>query len=149
MRIGINLLYLIPGIVGGTETYAAGLLQGLANIGFDEEYIIFSNREAFDWPLPDRLNFRQVVCPIHGSNRAKRYFFEQFEFPKLLRDHRIDLIHSLGYIGPIKTSCPAVVTIPDLNFVDLARTMPFQKRLILLLRTSNKQNRNLLNAHWN
>lgn len=131
MRIGINLLYLLPGIVGGTETYAAGLLYGLAKIFFEEEFVVFVNREAADWPLPDRPNFKRVVCPVNGTNRAKRYFFEQVKFAKLLRDHRIDLIHSLGYIGPIKTSCPAVVTIPDLNFVDLARTMPFQRRLIL------------------
>jgi len=32
MRIGLNLLYLLPGVVGGTETYAAGLLHGLAQI---------------------------------------------------------------------------------------------------------------------
>ncbi|MCG2679940.1 MAG: hypothetical protein L6455_08230 [Kiritimatiellae bacterium] len=34
MRIGLNLLYLLPGIVGGTKTYAAGLwslYQALAN----------------------------------------------------------------------------------------------------------------------
>ena len=30
MIVGLNLLYLLPGVVGGTETYAAGLLHGLA-----------------------------------------------------------------------------------------------------------------------
>ncbi len=29
MKIGINLLYLLPGVVGGTETYAAGLVAGV------------------------------------------------------------------------------------------------------------------------
>jgi glycosyltransferase involved in cell wall biosynthesis len=131
MRIGINLLFLLPGMVGGTETYAAGLLYGLAKISSDEEFFVFVNREAAEWPLPHQPNFRRVVCPIQGINRAKRYYYEQVKFPKLLRDQKIDLVHSLGYVGPIKTACPSVVTIPDVNFVDVARNIPIQRRLIL------------------
>jgi glycosyltransferase involved in cell wall biosynthesis len=131
MRIGINLLYLLPGLVGGTETYAAGLLQGLANVSTDEEYFVFVNREAADWPLPTKPNIKRFLCPIRGSRRIHRYYYEQVRLPFLLRKLKIDLVHSLGYVGPVFSPCPAVVTIPDLNYVDLVKTIPIHRRLAL------------------
>lgn len=131
MRIGLNLLYLIPGMVGGTETYAAGLLQGLVTIAHDDEFFIFVNREASDWPLPTAPNLTRVICPMAASNRAERYYFEQTQLPRILRQYQIDLIHSLGYVGPVFCSCPSVLTIPDLNYVDLADTIPIHRRVPL------------------
>lgn len=131
MRVGINLLYLLPGIVGGTETYAAGLLHGLAAISPEDEFIVFVNREASQWPLPAVPNFTRVVCPVNGQNRGARYLFEQLRFPDYLRRHRIDLVHSLGYVGPLYCPCPSVLTIPDPNFIDVAHTMPLHRRLPL------------------
>lgn len=130
MRIGINLLYLIPGVVGGTETYAAGLLHGLASSDAGHEFVVFVNRNASQWTLPDG-NFIREVCPLDGRNRQKRYVFEQFRLPFLLRKHRIDLVHSLGYVGPIISPCPTVVTIHDTNYIDLATSMPIIRRIPL------------------
>ncbi len=131
MRIGINLLYLLPGIVGGTETYAAGLLGGLAGLEGEEEFVVFVNRESAEWPLPRAANFKRVVCPVQAANRGRRYGFEQLRFPFLLRRQGIDLVHSLGYVGPLFPGCRSVVTIHDLNSVDLAKSMPLHKRLVL------------------
>lgn len=131
MRIGINLLYLIPGVVGGTETYAAGLLSGLSQIDHENEFFIFVNQSAADWPIPENKNFIRVICPVEGPVRYRRYFFEQCRFPELLRQYKIDLIHSLGYVGPLRSPCPSVVTIPDLNYIDIAYTIGGGKRLML------------------
>jgi glycosyltransferase involved in cell wall biosynthesis len=131
MKIGINLLYLLPGVVGGTETYAAGLLQGLAEIDRRNEYIIFANRESESWPLPQVPNFTRVVCPIRAAGRAARYIFEQVRLPWLLAQYRIDVVHSLGYVGPLVAPCPSVVTIPDLNYVALKQAMPGRRRMLL------------------
>lgn len=131
MRIGINLLYLLPGIVGGTETYAAGLLHGLDRISTaEEEYIIFVNRESADWLLPENPKFKRVICPINGINRVKRYYYEQVNLKRLLQQYRISIIHSLGYVSPIRASCPSIVTIHDTNFVDLSRTIPLFRRYV-------------------
>ncbi len=133
MRIGINLLYLLPGIVGGMETYAAGLLYGLATIAPEHKFIVFVNQEATDWPLPTSSNFSRVVCPVTAANRAARYYFEQVKLPQLLRDWQVDLCHSLGYVGPVACPCPAVLTIPDPNYIDIAHTIPLHRRLPLRL----------------
>jgi len=131
MRIGINLLYLIPGVVGGTETYAAGLLSGLSQIDHENEFFIFVNQSAADWPIPENKNFIRVVCPVEGPVRYRRYFFEQCRFPDLLSQYKIDLLHSLSYVGPLRSPCPSVTTIHDLNFIDIARTIGLIKRIVL------------------
>jgi glycosyltransferase involved in cell wall biosynthesis len=130
MRVGINLLYLIPGIVGGTETYAAGLLRGLAQVASDDEFFIFVNRAAAGWPLPASSNFTRVVCPITGFNRVERYLYEQIGLPLLLRRYGVDIVHSLGYVGPVFTPCPSVLTVHDANFVDVS-SMPAWRRTVL------------------
>lgn len=131
MKIGINLLYLLPGVVGGTETYAAGLLRGLAETDRQNDYCVFVNRESEGWPLPQKANFNRVVCPIRAAGRASRYLFEQLRLPRLLARHRIDLVHSPGYVGPLFAPCPTVVTIPDLNYVAMGHTMPGVRRAAL------------------
>jgi glycosyltransferase involved in cell wall biosynthesis len=131
MKIGINLLYLLPGVVGGTETYAAGLLHGLAEIDQRNEYVVFVNRESESWPLPQAVNFTRVVCPIRAAGRASRYLFEQVRLPRLLAQYHIDVVHSLGYVGPLVAPCPSVVTIHDLNYITLRQTMSVVRRFAL------------------
>jgi glycosyltransferase involved in cell wall biosynthesis len=116
-------------VVGGTETYAAGLLHGLAEIDLRNEYFIFMNRESESWPLPQAVNFTRVVCPIRAAGRTARYFFEQVRLPRLLAQYHIDVVHSLGYVGPLVVPCPSVVTVPDLNYVTLRHTMPAGRRI--------------------
>jgi glycosyltransferase involved in cell wall biosynthesis len=131
MRIGLNLLYLLPGIVGGTETYAAGLLQGLAEVGREDEFIVFLNQESADWPLPQSSNFVRIVCPVRAGSRRKRYLFEQVRLPGLLRKHQVDVAHSLGYVAPLFTPCPSVVTVLDLNYRVFGNQMSVPRHLAL------------------
>ncbi len=117
MRIGINLLYMLPGVVGGTETYARELLNHLAAADPVNTYYIFVNREAAEWPLPQVVNFKRVVCPVGATRRSLRYAYEQLVLPLQLIALRINLVHSLGYVGSLITPCTAILTLPDLNFL--------------------------------
>lgn len=131
MRIGINLLYLLPGVVGGTETVATGLLNGLQAINASSDFILFVNQESAEWASTKFPTYETVVCPIFGCNRPKRYYYEQVKFPKLVQDYRIDLLHSLGYVSPLLVSCPTVVTVLDMNFKAFGKLMTWQRRLAL------------------
>ena len=131
MKIGINLLYLLPGIVGGTETYAAELLNGLSKVDGENEYLVFVNQESASWPIPGRENFRRILCSVKASNRAGRYFFEQVRLPKVLKENGVDLVHSLGYVGPLRPPCPVVLTLHDLNYRAIGDTMPWYRHLVL------------------
>lgn len=131
MVIGLNLLYLLPGIVGGTETYAVGLLRGLAQLPHTHDYLLFVNREAAEWASHHAPTFRRIVCPVDGVNRAARYRFEQMKLPGLASQLHVDVLHSLGYTSPLRVRCPSVVTVHDLNFATGAHSMPIARRLTL------------------
>ncbi|MGC9217039.1 glycosyltransferase family 4 protein [Acidithiobacillus sp.] len=116
MIIGLNLLYLLRGVNGGTESYARGLVDGLGRAGAKHEFVVYLNRSAADWPLPDAGNFRRAVCAVDGASRGVRYAYEQMVLPLRLRRDQVDVVHSLGYVGPLLVSCSSVVTIHDLNY---------------------------------
>jgi len=111
----LNLLYLRPGVSGGTETYAKGLLDGFGEVASDFDFVVFVSRAAATWPFPPGLRARRVVCSVSAESRAARHLFEQGAFPALLAETGIDLVHSLGYTGPWMSPCPSVVTIHDVN----------------------------------
>lgn len=146
MRIGLNLLYLLPGIVGGTETYASGLLHGLAAMDDRHDYLVFVNAESAFWPLPKASNIHRIVCPIRATNRLQRLAYEQLALPGLADGHRLDLLHSLGYIAPFKPPCPGVVTIHDMNTKGHGKSMSPAKRLLLslLVRLSARRSRHVI-----
>ncbi len=116
MRIGLNLLYLLPGIVGGSQTYAVSLIQALAALDTHNEYFLYLNRESENLELTAAANFRRIVCPVQAVRREARYVYEQLRLPGALRRDRIDLLHSLGYVGPLAPPCPQVVSILDLIY---------------------------------
>lgn len=131
MRIGLNLLYLIPDIVGGTETYAVSLIRALAAGNPGDEFVAFLNRNAADLDLGGTKNLIRVVCPVDARNRFRRYLFEQTKFPGVAGGRSLDVLHSLGYVGPFRTVCPQVVTIHDLNYVRQGETMNPLRRTAL------------------
>ncbi|MFB3897365.1 MAG: glycosyltransferase family 4 protein [bacterium] len=116
MRIGINTLFLVPGQVGGTETYLRGLIDGLSKIDNHNEYILFTNRENHDSIKVTASNFSKVQCKFYARNRLYRVFWEQTLFPRLIKKKQIDILHSPGYVSPIKVECKTVVTIPDMQY---------------------------------
>lgn len=131
MRVALNILYLIPGVVGGTQTYAVELIRALARLDTENEYLIYMNREAAELELTDAPNFRRVVCPIHAIRRPVRYAWEQAALPHQLRLRRIHVLHSLGYVGPLASPCRHVVTIHDLNYLHHENKIGGAKRNLL------------------
>ena len=133
MRIGLNLLFMIPGVVGGTETYARGLLEGFKRVRPNHEFVIFLNRESSGWVPNDGAGFRAVVCPVNAVSRSRRFVYEHVFLRREVRKYGIDLLHSLGYTSPVFLACPTVVTVPDLNFRAFGNLMPLPHRLMLSL----------------
>ena len=117
MKIALNLLYLIPGVVGGTETYARSLITALGRLDEDHEYTVYVNRESAELDITPADNFTRVVCPVVAMKRAYRYGWEQAILPLQLRQTKPDLVHSLGYVGPIASSKPQVVSVHDVNYL--------------------------------
>jgi len=131
MRIGINTLFMLPGKVGGTETYATSLIYSLAKIDHSNEYVPFVNRESASLSLVEQSNFHRVVCPFPARYRPLRYLWEQVILPWQALYCGLDVLHSLGYVSPLHLPCRSVVTIYDVNFCAIPKAFTFARRLIL------------------
>lgn len=117
-RVGLNLLYLVPGETGGMETYAMRLVPELAATRSDLELVAFVNREAFDALGREAFGPRVRVVPlrVRGRSRASRVAAEQLLLPRLLRRHGIELLHSLGGTAPARPGPPSVLTVHDVVY---------------------------------
>ena len=116
MRIGLNALFLLPGGVGGTEMYVRRLVRALAAAAPDDEFLLYVNLEAAGTfgELPS--NVRELRCDLAATQRPLRIAYEQLRLPWLARRDGVDVLHSLGYTGPLVAHCPTVVTLHDLNY---------------------------------
>ncbi len=117
MLIALNLLYLIPGVVGGTETYARSLIEALARQDDDNEYLVFVSREAAELDITPAPNFKRIICPVVAMQRAMRYTWEQVMLPLQLLREKPDAVHSLGYVSPLAARCPQIATVHDVNYL--------------------------------
>ena len=131
LHIGLNLLFIIPGQNGGTQVYSESLINALAALDQKDTFTVFVSEEGRTLELPAQPNFHKVACPVHAARREARYAYEQIAFPRLLRRYNLDLLHSLGYVCPLRAPCPSLVTIHDLNYLAIQDSMPRGKRLFL------------------
>lgn len=116
MLIGINLLYLIPDKVGGTETYARELITGMVkHLSKQDKLIIFCGKEVGE-TFSQAKQVKIVVLPLYSQNRVSRIIQEQTLLPYLCFVKKINILLSLGYSAPFIHHCPSIVTIHDLNW---------------------------------
>ena len=67
----MNLLWLVPGVVGGSEEYTTRLLPALADLApADLDFTLFVNGR-FDDAYPDSPRFRTVVAPGRPEPKAR------------------------------------------------------------------------------
>jgi glycosyltransferase involved in cell wall biosynthesis len=116
---------------GGTLTYSRELLSNLSKIVNSDSIVLFINKETKRQGLFSGLGLEESVCNIEGSNVANRYLYEQFILAGKVASAGCDVLHSLGYVGPIMPPCAHVVSIHDSNFAVPFNKMPLLKRHIL------------------
>ena len=116
MRVGLNLVYLVPGETGGMETYARELLPRLAARD-DLDLVAFVNEEAAaagDGPWGDVVPME--VVPVRARSRVQWVRGEQQHLPALAARAGVDVLHSLASTAPLRGPFTRVTTIHDLNF---------------------------------
>ncbi len=135
MRIGIDLLWVRPGICGGTESYIRNLLDGFAEYTSKEEYILFlaeDNVSSFEkYREFGNMHFR--VCPVRCANQGKRILWENLHLSKFAGREKVDIMFIPVYSKPI-TFCsriPYVSAIHDLQAKHYPQYFSLLRRLFL------------------
>jgi len=132
-RIGINLTWLVPGIVGGSEEYSVRLLEGLVGeIPAGVQVRLYGRADLFDSHPGLVDGFETVTMPIQPVSKLRRIVLEQTWLAEISRLD--DLVHHMGGTVPLRGR-PArqrqVVTIHDLQPLDLPGNFHRSKRLWL------------------
>ncbi len=116
MRIGIDArMYRLSGV----GTYLENLLNGLAELDGETEYLCFLREEDIGGFSPPGSNFRAIPClpPIYSLR-------EQWALPLLARRQGLNLIHYPHYASPLFNPCPAVITVHDLIHILFPKYLP-------------------------
>jgi glycosyltransferase involved in cell wall biosynthesis len=110
MRVGVDarLMYHQP---AGISRYTWHLLQALAELDKDDEFIVFQHRNHRT-PLIQQPNFRRATLFAPAHHRLEQYALavELYRYP-------LDLLHSTDFIPPLYSPCKTVITVHDLAFV--------------------------------
>ena len=134
MKIGVNTLFLVPGDVGGTETYLRETLKAAVKEYPEVDFILFTNNEntsLFQELFADKDNVRCICLRFNAARRYLRILFEQFLLPISAKSQNVDILWSPGYTSPLLSFCPQVVTVCDLQYKKFPEDMNWLERNVL------------------
>ena len=115
-QVGVNLLWLVPGVVGGSEEYTIRTLLGVAEQGRDDLDITVFCLRAFVDAHPDVAEaFTTVTLPLTGREKSMRLAAESSWLGYQSLHHDLDLLHHAGGIMPPLRGAPGVLTVHDLQ----------------------------------
>ena len=115
MRIAINGLHLIPGRLGGLETYLHELVRDLITARRpDSSIVIYCSAKYASAFQAYRQECQIVPIEVDVDRAIARIWFEQYGLVKLIKRDRIDVLHSSGYTAPVMKACRTVMTVHDL-----------------------------------
>lgn len=101
--IAIDLLWLRPGKVGGTESYIRNLLAGMSKLNDEFHFVLIcskDNSDSFDELITDR-RIERIVADIESKNIGKRIIWQNFHQNALLRKNGIRHCFTPVYCRPI------------------------------------------------
>lgn len=133
-RIGVNLLWLRPGVVGGSEEYTTRLLRALAEAPerTRDLHLTLFVLPAFVEAHPDLVAaYPTVTATVDGRRRPERVAAEASWLAREAGRRRIDLLHHAGGVvppGPAIGRIPSVLTIHDLQPLELPENFAAVKR---------------------
>jgi len=127
--LGVNLLYLVPGVVGGTEEYAVRVLRAVAKYPDDDLEVVLFARDSFADAYPDLVRAFTTKTLALPANRVLRVAAENSWLARHSRG--VDALHHLGGRVPAFGSAPSVVTVHDLQPLQFPESFSAVKRRFL------------------
>lgn len=114
MKVAVNLTWLAPGRVGGSEEYLTRQLSGLEATDLEIDLYCDSNFGEHHPDLTQRFTAREMQLPFASSNRLSRIVLEHTWLPACTRSH--DVVHHGGGTIPLVSNRPILLTIHDLQY---------------------------------
>jgi glycosyltransferase involved in cell wall biosynthesis len=117
-RVGLNALFLNPGVSGGSETYLRELVPALVRalprtcfeLATTTRGVPALARE--DWASEVKL----IRLNCDDDEPLRRTLLEQAALPRIARERGWDLVHSLANRGPARAGTVHVLTVLDVIF---------------------------------
>ena len=129
-RVGVNLLWLVPGAVGGTEQSTLATLRALRELDPADLELRLFVLEPFAAAHADVVDaFPTEVLPASGRSRLVRVAGETTWLAA--RTRRLDLVHHAGGTAPVGRGAPYVLTVHDLQPLERQATHGRLKRTYL------------------
>jgi len=101
LHVGVNLLWLVPGVVGGSEEYTTRLLRALAEATPRDLRLTLFALAPFAEAHPDLVAaYPTVLLGIDGRSKPRRVLAEATWLPLQASRRRIDLLHHAGGVVP-------------------------------------------------
>jgi glycosyltransferase involved in cell wall biosynthesis len=116
-KIGINLLWMVPGVVGGSETYMVRLLSGLAERSTAFDYTIFALPQFKETHADLAKTFKMAYAPVSGQWKSFRVAGENTWLAQQCRKRKIALVHHAGGVVPMVRTTRPILTIHDLQYL--------------------------------
>ena len=129
-RVGVNLLWMIPEVVGGSEQYTVRLLEAVAARG-EHELVLFIRPDFVDHHPELSAATETLVAPGVGASRTARILLENTWLPTAQRRARVGLVHHPGGTIPWRSPAPTVLTVHDLQPLELPGNFARLKRQYL------------------
>ncbi len=127
MRVAVNLSFLLPGIVGGSEEYSVRLLRAVLDHHPDVALDVVAHDALFRSHPELAANAARIAGPVRV--RPYRVLAESVLVPRHTR--RADVTHHFGGRIPARATSPAVVTIHDIQPLDLPENFASTKAAFL------------------
>lgn len=119
VHVGVNLLWLVPGVVGGSEEYTTRLLRAVSEAGpSDVRITLFALESLLDAhpDLAERFDIETIA--ISGHSKPRRVAAEVTWLSRRVRRGRLDVLHHAGGVmapTPGLRDVANVLTIHDLQ----------------------------------
>ncbi len=118
MNVGVNLLWCLPGAVGGSEEYVARQLVGLHDVAPDVHATGFVLPGFAAAHRDVAARHELVVASLDARRRSRRVLLESTWLPGRLTGS--DVVHHAGGTVPARSPGPILLTIHDVQY----RTFP-------------------------
>jgi glycosyltransferase involved in cell wall biosynthesis len=130
--VGINLLWLVPGVVGGSESSTVTTLHAIAaDPPTDLRHVLFA-LAPFVEAHPELADaFDLEVLALSGRAKGLRVAAEQSWLVATARRRGVDAMHHLGGTMPLVPGPPSVLSIHDLQPFDHPENFHPVKRMWL------------------